>query len=401
MRVIMHIDVNNAFLSWTAVDLLRKGERVDIRTIEAVIGGDESMRHGIVLAKSPIAKKRGVKTAETLREAKRKCQNLKVYPPDYRLYSKMSKAMFQIISKYTPDIEIISIDECFIDYTKVFNLHGDPLSFAYRLKDEIYQTLGFTVNIGIANNKLCAKMASDFEKPNKVHTLWKEEVEEKLYPLPIGELYGVGKKTAQKLVDLNIHTVKDLACSDETFLKKYFKNQALPLIWKARGIDDSEVIATTEESKGISHSTTFSYNLIKEEAIFKNLQALVENVCLSLRRSNRYAYVVGVTIRDKNFKTYSHQKKMYNATSNSEDIFKVAKELFLELWNEEPVRLLGVSLTGLTSTGRRQLSLFEEEEKVEKISELDKVVDKLKEQYGSDIIKKASLVDNNIFKKYD
>ncbi len=401
MRVIMHIDVNNAFLSWTAVDLLKKGEKVDIRTIEAVIGGDESMRHGIVLAKSPVAKGRGVKTAETLRDAKRKCHQLKVYPPDYHLYSRMSKAMFQIILKYTPDIEVLSIDECFIDYTKVQNLYGDPISFAHRLKDEIYHTLGFTVNIGIANNKLCAKMASDFEKPNKVHTLWKEEVEEKMYPLPIGDLYGVGKRTSQKLIDLNIHTVSDLAHAEESFLKKYFKNQALPLIWKARGIDDSEVVVTVEESKGISNSTTFSYNLIKEEVIFKNLQALIENVCTTLRKSNRFAYVVGVTIRDKNFKTYSHQKRMYNATSNSEEIFKVAKELFLELWNEEPVRLLGVSLTGLTSSGRRQLSLFEEEETLEKNSELDKVVDQLKKQYGSDIIKKASLVDNNIFKKYD
>ena len=196
-RIIMHIDVNNAFLSWTAVKLLKEGYEIDIRTIESVIGGDESMRHGIVLAKSPVAKKRGVKTAETLREAKRKCRDLKVFAPDYNWYSKMSKAMFQIILKYTPDIEIISIDECFIDYTKVKSLHGDPIAFAYLLKDEIYHTLGFTVNVGVANNKLCAKMASDFLKPNKVHTLWKEEVEEKMYPLDIGELYGIGKHRRQ------------------------------------------------------------------------------------------------------------------------------------------------------------------------------------------------------------
>ena len=158
-RIIMHIDVNNAFLSWTAVDLLNKGYNIDIRMIEAVIGGDESKRHGIVLAKSPIAKKRGVKTAETLMSARRKCRDLKVYPPDYQLYKRMSNAVFEIIKKYTPDIEIISIDECFIDYTKVYQLYGDPIKFAYHLKDEIYNTLKFTVNVGIANNKLCAKMA--------------------------------------------------------------------------------------------------------------------------------------------------------------------------------------------------------------------------------------------------
>ena len=400
-RQILHVDVNNAFLSWTAVYLLKRGYKTDIRTIEAVIGGDESMRHGIVLAKSPVAKKKGVKTAETLREAKRKCNNLSVFPPNYNWYSKMSKAMFEIISKYTPDIEVLSIDECFIDYTKVRSLHGDPIAFAHKLKEEIYTRLGFTVNIGIANNKLCAKMASDFLKPNRVHTLWKEEVEKKMYPLDIGDLYGVGRKSAMKLRELNIFTIADLAHSNESYLKKYFKNQSQSLILKAQGIDDSPVIAEEEESKGISNSTTFSYNLIKEEVILKSLQALVENVCLSLRKSERYAYVVGVTIRDKYFKTYSHQKKLVNATSNTEEIYKAIKELFFELWNEEPIRLLGVSLTNLTGVCKRQLSLFEVEEKVERNNELEKVVDKLKEQYGNKIIKKASLVDNNIFKKYD
>lgn len=400
-RLIMHIDVNNAFLSWTAVYLLKNGYGLDIRTIESVIGGDESMRHGIVLAKSPEAKKRGVKTAETLREARRKCKNLKVYPPNYSWYSKMSHAMFSIISRYTPDIEVLSIDECFIDYTKVWNLYGDPLAFAHSLKDEIYKKLGFTVNVGIANNKLCAKMASDFEKPNRVHTLFQEEVESKLYPLKVEDLYGVGKRTSEKLKELNIHTVKDLANAEEIFLRKYFKNQASLLIWKAKGIDDTPVIASEEESKGISNSTTFSYNLIKEDTICKNLQALVENVCLSLRKSKRYAYVIGVSIKDKYFKTYSHQRKLLNATANAEEIFSVAKELLFEMWNEEPIRLMGVSLSNLTSSCQRQLSLFEVEEQVEKNTELEKVVDKLKEQYGSTIIQKASLIDNNIFKKYD
>lgn len=397
----MHIDVNNAFLSWSAVYLLKQGYEIDIRTIESVIGGDESMRHGIVLAKSPVAKKRGVKTAETLREAKRKCQNLKVYPPNYEWYSKMSKMMFAIVLKYTPDIEVLSIDECFLDYTSVQNLHGDPISFAYKLKEEIYKTLGFTVNIGIANNKLCAKMASDFEKPDKVHTLWKEEVERKMYFLDVGDLYGVGKRTTAKLKELKIFTIGDLAHSSESFLRKYFKNQASVLILKAQGIDGSPVEVEEEERKGVSNSTTFSYNLIREDTILKSLQALVENVCASLRRQRRYAYVVGVTIRDKYFKTYSHQKKMINATSNTDEIFSIVKELFFELWNGDPIRLLGISLTRLTDNCKRQLSLFEVEEAVEKNNELEKVVDDLKKQYGSNIIKRASLVDNNIFKKYD
>ena len=397
----MHIDVNNAFLSWTAVDLLNKGYNIDIRKIEAVIGGDESKRHGIVLAKSPIAKKRGVKTAETLMSARRKCRDLKVYPPDYQLYKRMSNAVFEIIKKYTPDIEIISIDECFIDYTKVYQLYGDPIKFAYHLKDEIYNTLKFTVNVGIANNKLCAKMASDFEKPNKVHTLFEYEVERKMYPLPIGELYGIGKSTSAKLIELNIKTVGDLAKTNPEMLKSKFKNQAEVIVKKAQGIDDSVVNTEADERKGISHSTTFAYNLRNLNTIYKCLQALVENVCVSLRREKKYASVVSVTIKDREFKTYSKQKKLINETDNTDEIFSEIKKLFNEAWDEEPIRLLGVGVSHLTVDKKRQLSLFEEEESVEKNSELDKVIDKLKSQYGVNIVQKASLIDNNISKKYD
>ena len=397
----MHIDVNNAFLSWTAVDLLNKGYNIDIRKIEAVIGGDESKRHGIVLAKSPIAKKRGVKTAETLMSARRKCRDLKVYPPDYQLYKRMSNAVFEIIKKYTPDIEIISIDECFIDYTKVYQLYGDPIKFAYHLKDEIYNTLKFTVNVGIANNKLCAKMASDFEKPNKVHTLFEYEVERKMYPLPIGELYGIGKSTSAKLIELNIKTVGDLAKTNPEILKSKFKNQAEVIVKKAQGIDDSVVNTEADERKGISHSTTFAYNLRNLNTIYKCLQALVENVCVSLRREKKYASVVSVTNKDREFKTYSRQKKLINETDNTDEIFSEIKKLFNEAWDEEPIRLLGVGVSHLTVDKKRQLSLFEEEESVEKNSELDKVIDKLKSQYGVNIVQKASLIDNNISKKYD
>lgn len=400
-RIIMHIDVNNAFLSWTAVDLLNKGYNIDIRKIEAVIGGDESKRHGIVLAKSPIAKKRGVKTAETLMSARRKCRDLKVYPPDYQLYKRMSNAVFEIIKKYTPDIEIISIDECFIDYTKVYQLYGDPIKFAYHLKDEIYNTLKFTVNVGIANNKLCAKMASDFEKPNKVHTLFECEVERKMYPLPIGELYGIGKSTSAKLIELNIKTVGDLAKTNPEMLKSKFKNQAEVIVKKAQGIDDSVVNTEADERKGISHSTTFAYNLRNLNTIYKCLQALVENVCVSLRREKKYASVVSVTIKDREFKTYSRQKKLINETDNTDEIFSEIKKLFNEAWDEEPIRLLGVGVSHLTVDKKRQLSLFEEEENVEKNSELDKVIDKLKSQYGVNIVQKASLIDSNISKKYD
>ena len=387
----MHIDVNNAFLSWTAVSLLKRGYNIDIRNIESVIGGDESKRHGIVLAKSMVAKKKGVKTAETLRDAKRKCVDLKIYPPDYKLYSEMSNKLFDYIGKYTPDIEKLSIDECFIDYTKVKKLYGDPIKFAYKLKDEIKNKLGFTVNIGIANNKLCAKMASDFTKPDKVHTLFLDEIETKMYPLPIEELYGVGKSSSAKLRELNINTIGDLANSTYDDLYKYFKNQTQKIINSAKGIDDSIIAIKKTETEAISNSTTTSYNLNSLEDIYFHLYPLVENVSYSLREKNKYTTQVGVFLKDKNFKLYSHQKKLKNPTSNTDEIFSIAKALVKELWNEEGIRLVGVSLAKFTSTLTCQLSMFDTNN-VEEDNELDKVLDKLKKTYGSGIIKKASQI---------
>ena len=389
----MHIDVNNAFLSWTAVDLLNKGYKIDIRNIESIIGGDESQRHGIVLAKSMVAKSKGVKTAETIRDAKRKCNNLQIFPPNHTLYKKMSDSLFNLISKYTPDIEKLSIDECFIDYTHVRKLYGDPIEFAYKLKREIKEELGFTVNIGIANNKLCAKMASDFLKPDRVHTLFYDEIEKKMYPLPIEELYGVGKSSSKKLRELNINTIGDLAKTNYNALYKYFKNQTQKLINSAKGIDDSIVNIKKSESECISNSTTTSYNLNTLDEIYKFLYPLVENVSMTLRKNNKYASGIGVILKDKNFKTYSHQRKLKNPTSNTDEIYKVSKELIKELWNEEGIRLVGVSLSRFCSIQTHQISMFEDVKVVENNKELDKVMDKLKSVYGTDIIKKASQIN--------
>lgn len=388
----MHIDVNNAFLSWTAVDLLNKGYKIDIRNIESIIGGDESQRHGIVLAKSMVAKSKGVKTAETIRDAKRKCNDLKIFPPNHKLYQEMSNKLFELISKYTPDIEKLSVDECFIDYTKVRKLYGDPIKFAYKLKKEIKDTLGFTVNIGIANNKLCAKMASDFLKPDRVHTLFKEEIIEKMYPLPIEELYGIGKSSSKKLREFNINTIGDLANANPSMLSKYFKNQTEKIINSAKGIDDSIINVKRSESECISNSTTTSYNLNSLEDIYKFLYPLVENVSISLRKNKKYTSLVGVMLKDKNFKTYSHQRRLKNATSNTDEIYGIAKELVKELWNEEGIRLVGVSLSKFSNIQTHQLSIFEDVKQVESNNKLDKVLDKLKDTYGSNIIKKASQI---------
>lgn len=401
MRIIMHIDVNNAFLSWTAVDLLKKGSKYDIRNSYAVIGGDENSRRGIVLAKSTPAKKMGVVTGETLYSARKKCPALRTYPSNYLLYKEMSDAFIAILKKYTPDIEQVSIDECFLDYGKVQKLYGDPILFAYKIQKEIYDTLGFTVNVGIANNKLCAKMASDFEKPNKVHTCFQEEVKEKMWPLPVGELFGVGKKSAVKLKELGIFTIGDLANTKKEILYPYFKNQAEYYILSANGINDSEVVSEEEDPKGIGNETTLSHDIDNKQELYPYLMALSENVTKRLRREKKYASVVVVTLKDRYFKRTSHQKKLKNATNITSEIYETTKVILNEMWKDEAVRLIGVRLDHLSEVSHHQVSLFEDIEEREEKNSLDQTIDELQEKYGKKVIKKASLMESKVQKKYE
>ncbi len=399
-KIIMHIDVNNAFLSWTAVLYLKKGMKIDIRKTYAVIGGDEKARHGIVLAKSMPAKKRGVVTAETLFSAKKKCPNLKVYPPDYIFYKKMSDSMLDLIRSYSPDIEQMSIDECFLDYTPVKHLYGNEVEFAYKLKKEIYDKLGFTVNVGIGNNKLCAKMASDFSKPYKVHTLFENEIEEKMWPLLVDDLFGIGKKTAIKLHNLNINTIYDLAHTDSNFLYKYFKNQAFDMIDSANGRGSDIVVSEENQPKGIGNEITLNRNISSKEELEPYLLALSENVAIRLRRQKKYASVVVVTLKDKFFRRFSHQKKLVNATNLTEEIYDTAIDILSEMNTEDGIRLIGVRLDKLSETSSHQVSLFENLKVRENSNELEKTFDGLKEKYGFKIIKKASLMDSKVGKKY-
>ena len=211
-RVIYHIDVNSAFLSWEAVyRLYHLGAQRDLRDEVAAVGGDMAMRHGIILAKSIPAKKYGIKTGESIVEARQNCPTLKLVPPNYHLYDQCSKAFMEILRRYSPDVEQYSVDEAFVDMTGTESLWGDPVLTADRIREQIRDELGFTVNIGISENKLLAKMASDFKKPDQVHTLWKEEIPDKMWPLPVSDLFFVGRATAKKLFSLGIKTIGDLA----------------------------------------------------------------------------------------------------------------------------------------------------------------------------------------------
>ena len=397
-RIIFHIDVNNAFLSWTAIELLKDGYKKDIRNIVSVIGGDEKSRTGIVLSKSTLAKKFGIKTGETLYSARSKYKKLEVFPPDYNYYVKMSTSLFKLLSKYSPDIEVASIDECYLDYGKVKNLYGDEIEFAYKLKDEIKNKLGFTVNIGIANNKLCAKMASDFEKPDKVHTLYKSEIKTKMWPLPIEDLFGIGRSSSEKLKNIGVKTIEDLANLNIDSIYKIFKNQSQHAIDIANGIDNSELVMYTE-AKGIGNEITLPKDERNIERLNEKLLMLSEMVGKRLRKEGKFTNTICITLKDNNFIRKSHQKTLKNPTDSTNEIYRVAKEALKEFYKGEGIRLIGIRLDNLTTKESHQISLFEDYESSNKDSKLDKVVDEINSKLGKDVIRKASLKDKYIRNK--
>ena len=391
-RIIFHIDVNNAFLSWTAVQLLEEGYNIDIRTIPAIIAGDESKRHGIVLAKSPIAKKYGIVTAETIYQAKMKCPNLKIFSPNHEIYQRKSKQLMNYLKTFTPIMEQFSIDECFLDMTGTKYLYTNHLELAYKIKDEIKEKFGFTVNVGIGNNKLCAKMASDFEKPDKVHTLLKSEIKEKLWPLPVNDLFMCGKKTSIELNKMNIYTIKDLAEYDFQKLEKKFKSQAKYLKQAAWGIDESKVEERKDKRQSISTTRTLPHDEENKEKLKEVLFVQTEDVCRQLREQNLYASTIAIIYKDKYFKSTTVQEQLENATDNTKEILKKINILFEKSYNNMPVRLIGVRLANLTKFKNTQVSIFDTEiDNDSKEESIQKTVDKINKKFGSSLIMPASI----------
>ena len=397
-RIILHVDVNSAFLSWSAVYYLQNGLDIDIRNIPSIIAGEKSKRTGIVLAKSIPAKKMWIKTGDAIFMAKNKCPFVKVYPPNYKFYNEMSNKMFDYLYSLTPDIEVASIDECYIDYTKVKKLYGDELDFAKRIKKDIKEKFGFTVNVGIGNNKLTAKMASDFEKPDKIHTLYDYEVESKMQPLPISDLFGIGKKTTEKLQEMGVKLIKDLANYDYNSLKKVFKNQAIDMINAAKGINYDEVESKYIINKGISNEITLITDVIDDYVIFENLLYLSELVGYRIRKLNKYALTIAVIIKTNKFVRKTHQKKLNSPVNTSEEIYNISKEIYKSMKLEEPIRLIGIRLDNLVDRKISQVSLFDKYNSNNQ-EKLDKTIDKLKEKYGNKIIKRASMITKEEYKK--
>ena len=390
-RIIFHVDVNNAFLSWSAVEMLKNGSKLDIRDIPSVVAGDEKERRGVVVAKSMPAKKAGIKSGDPLYLARRKVDKLYVVNSKKEQYIKYSNAFYNILCKYTPIIERYSIDECFMDMTGTKRLFGDPIKLAYKIKDEIFNTLGFTVNVGIGNTKVCAKMASDFEKPNKVHTLFKDEVKDKMWPLLVDDLFMVGKSSSKKLHELNINTIGDLACADENLLTKHFKSMGKMMHDYANGIDDSSVIKKAPKNKGIGNSTTLREDAIDIASLKKVLRKLSDMVGIRLREEEKYASVISVQLRNNNFFNYQHQKKLVNPVSSNEDIYENACNLLESMWQGDPIRLVGLRVSDLTDNTYEQVSLFDEVGKSNKRNKVQKALDSINKKYGNDTIKSAAL----------
>ena len=406
-RIIFHIDVNSAFLSWTAVEKLKNGSDVDLREIPSIIGGDEASRHGVVLAKSVPAKKYGVVTGEPVASALRKCAILAMEPPNHQMYREYSRQLMEYFKTYTPDIEQLSVDECFFDYTPIAHLYGEPVVFANRLKNEVKEKFGFTVNIGISEVKILAKMASDFQKPDKVHTLWKREIQKKMWPLPVSELYMVGKSSLQKLRNLGIRTIGDLAQMNPEILEAHFKSFG-KLIWEnANGIGSDVVESEEAAAKGVGNSTTLKEDVTDADNAKKVLLSLSESVSARLRNHEFLAGNVAVDIKYADFSKCSHQAPFLTPTNSTAKIYELSCRLFDELWNGSPIRLLGIRTSKLQDVKEPvQMSLFDlefpqeidAEKKLgkgpsrERLEKLDQAMDAIKKRYGDGAVTRGSLL---------
>ena len=391
-RLIFHVDVNSAFLSWESARRVGNGED-DLRGIPSAIGGDRDKRTGVILAKSIPAKQFGIQTGEPVSMALRKCPSLVLAKPDFRLYRECSRAFMDVCRDYAPVVEKFSIDECFLDMTGTSRLYPDPVATAHEIKDTIRDRYGFTVNVGVGTNKLLAKMASDFEKPDRVHTLFSSEIPHKLWPLPVGDLFTVGKSTAEKLNRVRIHTIGELAHTELGILRGIVGDKwGRQLLKLANGIDNTPVSDVPEEAKGYSISTTLEEDVVTHEQARGILLALADSVSARMRREDAKAGCISVSIRDNSFHTRSHQRSLMVPTDITGEIFAVSMELFSQLWDgETPLRLLGIALTDLDRGGYMQQSLFEDGTRERKMK-VDQAVDALRGRFGADVISRASAV---------
>lgn len=392
-RLIFHIDVNSAFLSWESVARLREDPAaLDLRTIPSAVGGDASKRHGIVLAKSTPAKAFGVATGEPLAQALRKCPSLVVVPSHYELYVSFSRKLIYLLEDYTPDIEKFSIDEAFLDMTETIHLFGSPVETADAIRRRVREELGFTVNVGIAPNKLLAKMASDFEKPDRTHTLFREEIPSKMWPLPIRDLFLVGGAAQRKMEAMGLRTIGDLARCDLELLRSQLGDKYSRQIHRyANGIDDEPVEERAAVNKGYGNRITLARDVSDTETACQVLLSLAETVGARLRADHVLCNQVCVELRDWRFRSSSHQGALQFPTDSTSVIYEEACRLLREFWDGTPVRLIGIRTGKISDHAFVQMSLFETEQDRKRLK-MEQAVDQIRSRFGTDSIKRASFL---------
>ena len=406
--IIFHIDVNSAYLSWSALRELQNGSTQDLRTIPSIVGGDQKSRHGIVLAKSIPAKVFGIQTAETVASAFQKCPTLVMVPPDHTYYREMSQKLMRHLRSICDEIEQVSIDECYMSFEPIRGRFPSPEAAATYIKDSVYDTFGFTVNVGISDRKVLAKMASDFKKPNLVHTLYVSEIQRKLWPLPIASLHMCGKSSAKLLQKMGIRTIGDLARTDKAVVESWLKSHG-GMLWNyANGIDDGQVVKEKPKAKGVGNSTTLANNAETEEEAYTVLKELAVSVSQRLKKHHFLAAQISTEIKYASFRSVSHQTTILTPTAEETEIYQCACQLFNELWDGEPIRLLGIRTTKLQDEEEpTQISLFDlgkyqeqekqeelrrekEEQKQKKLASLDDAIAKIKKRYGDNAIHKGA-----------
>ena len=392
-RTIFHVDVNSAFLSWSALKLLEEDPgAVDLRTIPSGVGGDVKTRHGIITAKSIPAKKYGVQTGEPVVKALQKCPQLVLVPPDFETYRKYSRALMEILARYTPLIQQVSIDEAYMDLTDRIP-YGDregALALAKQIRDHVREQLGFTVNVGISVNKLLAKTASDFEKPDRTHTLYPEEIPAKMWPLPIGTLHGCGKSTAQKLQLIGINTIGEAAAADLTLLQSVLGQKSGAYIWNsANGISRSRVEPEREQAKSVSNERTLAEDITRDNYLTEGVPVicmLSEKVAGRMQKSSLTGQTVTFQVKSSDFERYSRQMSLPDMTDRASDIEAAALLLADKLLNGPDglfeagitIRLIGVGVSRISEKQIHQMDLFEwadrneEDEKVRRAEEEDR-----------------------------
>lgn len=394
-KVFFHVDANSAYLSWEAVRRLKSDPgSQDIREIPSVIGGDPSKRSGIVLAKSQPAKYFGIQTGETICSAMRKCPNLKVYPADFDLYIESSRSMIAILNEFSPDVYQYSIDEAFVDMTGMQALFGEAELAANKIRQKMKDDLGFTVNVGVSDKMVLAKMAGDFSKPDKTHVMYRSEIKEKMWNLPVGDLFFVGKSTAKKLRTLGIYTIGDLALADEKFIYRHLKKHGLLIHRHANGLDGYDFFHVRQKDKSIGNSTTTSQDICDYDQAKHVILSLTETVCARMRKKKMKAGVVSVEMVDMNFKKKSAQRKLNRKTDLVNSIYEKACKIFLSIWDGVPLRHIGVSVSNVDNRDDEQLSFFEMDKSKEKL--LYDTIDSIREKYGDDSIKRAGFLIGDV-----